>query len=82
MLILMFILGTSAIIFEPYSVRVAESAGEGVALTAENTFLVKKDDQYDVYVNGEYLFTTGDVAPFYGVNIYNNLEEAMENEEK
>lgn len=72
---------TSAIIFEPFSF-LDEDEVEGTPLTAENTFLIKNQEEYDVYIDGEYLFSTDDLTPFWGVNVYDNLEEALENEKK
>lgn len=77
MLVMIVLVVTSAIIFEPYSLEKVE---EYEALTDVNTFLIKNESQYDVYVDGEYLFSTEDIEPFKGVNIYNNLEEALNNE--
>ena len=70
------LIGTSAIIIEPYSY----DADEGIAVTAENTYLVINGDEYDVYINGEYFFSTNDISSFLDVKIYNSLEEANKNE--
>ena len=67
---------TSLIVFEPYS----DDAPEGTAITDENGFLIKNGEQYDVYMEGEYLFTTDDLRGFSGLEIYNNLQEVKENE--
>lgn len=68
----MLLVGTSAIIIEPYSY----DANEGVALTVDNTFLIVNGEQYDVYVDGKYMFSTNDTTSFIGVEIYDSLEEA------
>lgn len=78
MLTLAFLIGSSAIIIEPYSLE--RAGNEGVPLTSDNTFLVVNGENYDVYVNGEYVTTMSDLQPFEGVNIYNTLEEALKNE--
>lgn len=67
---------TSLIVFEPCS----DDAPEGISITNENGFLVKNGEQYDVYVEGEYLFTTDDLRPFYHMEIYKNIQEAEKNE--
>lgn len=73
--ILLFL--TSTIIIEPYSLERVE---EGVVLTLDNTYLIRNGKQYDVYVYEEYLMTVDDLRGFDSVNIYDNLEEARENE--
>ena len=56
---------------------------DGIPLCTENTYLIRNGEQYDVYVNGEgFLFTTDDTAPFRGVKIYDNIEEAKSNEKE
>jgi len=72
---------STTIIFEPYKLP-TEDGVEIVPLTASNTYLIINQEQYDVYVDGMYLFTTDDLTPFQGVNIYQNIEEAIKNEEK
>lgn len=67
---------TSAIVFEPYSYDM----DEGIPLTNENTFLIEDDGQYEVYFQGEYLFSTDDLTPFWDVKIYKNIEEVYKNE--
>ena len=70
---------TTTVIFEPFKL-VDEEEEEGVPLTANNTYLIINGDQYDVYIDGEYLFSTDDLSSFPGVNIYKNTEEAEKNE--
>lgn len=77
-LIGVLLVGTSAVVLEPYSIE--KVADEATPLMATNTFLIVNGDVYEVYVGGEYLMTVEDLQPFQGVNIYNNLEEAMKNE--
>ncbi len=67
---------TTTIIFEPHKKPTPEVLEGGIPLTEENTCLIINGDQYDVYVDGQYLFQTDDLAPFPGVEIYENLEEA------
>jgi len=57
------------IIMEPFSM-----APEGIPMTSENTYLIQHGDMYDVYLNGEYFFSTDDLIPFQGVTIYKNRE--------
>lgn len=77
-LIGVLLLGTSAVVLEPYCIDKVDD--EAMPLASTNTYLVIKGDAYEVYVDGEYLMTVEDLQPFQGVNIYNNLEEAMKNE--
>ena len=72
---------STTIIFEPYKLP-TEDGVEVVSLTASNTYLIINENQYDVYFDGMYLFTTDDLAPFQGVNIYKSIEEAIKNGEK
>ena len=67
---------TFLIAFVPYSY----DAPEGTAITDETGFLIRNNEQYDVYVEGEYLFTTDDLSAFPDMEIYNNLREVKENE--
>lgn len=67
---------TSMIVFVPYSY----DAPEGKAITDENGFLIKNGGQYDVYMEGRYIFTTDDLEGFQNMGIYNNMQEAKENE--
>lgn len=68
---------TTAVIVEPYSVEKVE---EGIVATAGNTILIKNGDKYDVYIEGEYFFTTEDLTPFPGVEIYNDIKEVPQDE--
>ena len=52
------------IILEPYT-----EAPEGAPMTAENTYLIQNGEMYDVYVDGEFFFSTDDLTPFQGVAI-------------
>lgn len=54
------------VIFEPCT-----PAPEGIPMTAENTYLIRNGEEYDVYVEGKYLFTTDFLEPFRGVPKYN-----------
>ena len=65
---------TTTVVFEPFKLLDEEEA-EGIPLTPDNTYLIINGDQYDVYINGEYLFTTDDLSPFPGVNIYQSIED-------
>lgn len=52
-------------------------------VTRDNTFIVEKDGLFDVYVDGEYLYTTEDIEYFENdVKIYKSLEEAKEEQER
>lgn len=52
-------------------------------VTRDNTFIVEKDALFDVYVDGEYLYTMEDIDYFEnGVNVYKSLEEAREEQKK
>lgn len=64
-----------SIILEPYT-----KAPEGIPMTAENTYLIENGGTYDVYVEGRYLFSTDDLAPFPGVTIYENKQEEDKDE--
>lgn len=74
--ILLFL--NSAIVIEPYSLD--EVVGEGEILTSENMFLVADGDGYDVYVKGRYAMTAENLELFQDIKVYQNLEEALENE--
>ena len=46
-------------------------------VTKDNTFIVENGDQFDVYVDGEYLYTTEDIDYFENdIHVYKSLEEA------
>lgn len=75
MFVILLILGISMVIFEPYS-----PPEEGTPLTSENTYLIMQGQIFDVYVEGEYLFTTDDLEPFQGIKIYDNIQEAKRND--
>lgn len=68
---------SSAVIFEPCSKYEEE---EVIRTTPESTYLIKNGEEYDVYIDREYSFTTEDLSPFEGFKIYNNAEEAEKNE--
>lgn len=67
---------TSLIIFEPYS----DDPSEGTPITDENGFLIRNGEQYDVYAEGEYIFTTDDLRGLTDLKIYNNMQEVKESE--
>lgn len=69
---------TTAVIIEPYSHADVDNA---VVLTSDNTFLIKNGEAYDVYLEGEYIFTTEDLIGFDGIRIYESLEQYMEEKE-
>lgn len=77
-LIGVLLLGTSAVVLEPYSVERIED--EAIVISDNNTYLVINGDEYDVYVDGEYFFSTSDIKYFRDVEIYNNLEEVKEDD--
>ena len=52
----------------------------GIAMTDDNTYLIKNGDQYEVYIDGVYIFKTDDLAPFKNVKIYNNSQEVDTND--
>ncbi len=49
-------------------------------MTDDNTYLIKNGDQYEVYIDGVYIFKTDDLAPFKNVKIYNNSQEVDTND--
>lgn len=69
---------STTVIIQPYSYNEVEGIGTVTPITDENTFLIKNGELYDVYVDGEYLYTTDEIEPFYDVNIYNNTKEVKE----
>lgn len=77
-LIGVLLLGTSAVVLEPFSTDKIEE--ELTILSDSNTYLVANDGKYDVYVDGEYFFSTSDIESFRDVEIYNNLEEVKEDD--
>lgn len=68
---------TSTVVVEPYSY---DQEDEGTAMTENNTYLIRNGDQYDVYMDGTYIFKTDDLTPFENVKIYDNLEEVNLND--
>lgn len=76
----------SAVVFEP-TISLEKARKEtGIdeieavePVTRDNTFIVEKDGRFDVYVDGDYLYTTEDIDYFENdVNVYKSLEEAKE----
>lgn len=53
----------TAVIIEPYSLKGGEDE-EGTWMTPNNTYLIRSGEQYDVYFESEYWFTTDDLRPF------------------
>lgn len=76
-IVLVIVALTSLFIIEPMSYPNEDELDGGVILNEENTFLIKGEDGYAVYVYDEYLFTTNDLRPFRDVPIYKSLEEAL-----
>lgn len=66
----MLLVSTYLISIEAYT-----PAPEGELMNAENTYLIKNGDVYDVYLNGKYLFTTDDRRPFKKVPVYKSKED-------
>lgn len=64
---------TSIIIIEPYSFKEVE---EWPSVTNENSYLIKNNEKYDVYLYGKYMMTVDSLLGFKGINIYESLEEA------
>ena len=83
-LVAVILLLNSTIVFEPTlslegakKVTGIEEITEVQQMTKDNTFIVENGDQFDVYVNGEYLYTTDDIDCFTNhVNVYKSLKEA------
>lgn len=74
-LVMSLIAFSTSIIIEPFSVEKIDD-GNGVTALPSNTWLVRKGNQYDVYVEGEYMETTDDLLGFKRMKIYDSLEEA------
>lgn len=77
-LIGVLLVGTSAVVLEPYCIDKVDD--EAIVISDNNTYLVINGDEYDVYVDGEYFFSTSDIQYFRDVDIYNNLEEVKEDD--
>lgn len=69
-LVLLFF--TSVIIIEPYSF---EDVQEWPSAIAENCYLIKNKEKYDVYLYGEYMITVDSLLGFREICIYERLEE-------
>lgn len=67
----------SSFVIQPSSFPNEEEAEGGVPLTSENTFLIRLEEGYAIYVNEEYVCVTNDIRPFWDVPIYDSLEEAL-----
>ncbi len=73
--VFVLLLASTAVIFEPYSIKELEEGGGIIEdMSGETTFLIRNGSQYDVYVDGEYLYTTHDIQPFIGFSIYDHVE--------
>ncbi|MFR7991346.1 MAG: M56 family metallopeptidase [Lachnospiraceae bacterium] len=72
-----FLMLSSVVVVEPYSF---DQDSVGIAMTDDNTYLIKNGDQYEVYIDGVYIFKTDDLAPFKNVKIYNNSQEVDTND--
>ncbi len=85
-LVVGILLLNSTIVFEPTlslegakKVTGIEEITEVEPMTKDNTFIVENGDQFDVYVDGEYLYTTDDIDYFKNyINIYKSLEDVKE----
>lgn len=89
-LVAVILLLNSTIVFEPTlslegakKVTGIEEIKKVEQVTKDNTFIVENGDQFDVYVHGEYLYTTDDIDYFENyINVYKSLEEAKEEQKK
>ena len=72
-----FLMLSSVVVVEPYSF---DQDSVGIAMTDDNTYLIKNGDQYEVYIDGVYIFKTDDLTPFKNVKIYNNSQEVDTND--
>lgn len=79
-ILICLLLASYTVVFEQFSLEQADIGEKGVWAMEDNTVLIRNGEQYEVYINGKYVFTTDDLRPFPGVVIYNNLEEMEENE--
>lgn len=72
----------SFVIFEPYTLPPGDENYETVPFDYENSFIIKQGDDYDVYENGEYVFTTDEetVKNIRSLKIYNSMEERLHDE--
>jgi len=82
--VVLFLTTTVAITADNISIttkRLLEEEGlsEYEEVSEKNTFLIKNGDEYDAYVDGEYLYTTEDVGIYFNnARFYDSLEEARE----
>lgn len=80
-LLVCLLLASYTVVFEQYSLEQADVGQKGEWALEDNTVLIRNGEQYDVYLNGQYMFTTDDLRPFPDVVIYNSVEEMEENEQ-
>lgn len=72
------IAATACVIIVPHSELKRDDTADNGTVTRmdeDNTYLIVNGDSYDVYVGGEYLFTTSDLIGLEDLKIYESLED-------
>jgi len=75
---------STAVVFEP-TYPVPDTPGSGLELTEDTGYLIENGKVYDVYILGQYIYTTEEnenMHPYRGLEKYKTVEEAQEKERK
>lgn len=75
---------STAVVFEPMY-PVPDTPGSGLELTEDTGYLIENGKVYDVYILGQYIYTTEEnenMHPYRGLEKYKTVEEAQEKERK
>ncbi|MBS4978767.1 MAG: M56 family metallopeptidase [Clostridiales bacterium] len=75
---------STAVVFEP-TYSVPDTPGSGLELTEDTGYLIENGKVYDVYILGQYIYTTEEnenMHPYRGLEKYKTVEEAQEKERK
>lgn len=73
---------STAVVFEP-TYPVPDTPGSGLELTEDTGYLIENGKVYDVYILGQYIYTTEEnenMHPYRGLEKYKTVEEAREKE--
>lgn len=73
---------STAVVFEP-TYPIPDTPGSGLELTEDTGYLIENGKVYDVYILGQYIYTTEEnenMHPYRGLEKYKTVEEAREKE--
>ena len=73
---------STAVVFEP-TYPIPDTPGSGLELTEDTGYLIENGKVYDVYILGQYIYTTEEnenTHPYRGLEKYKTVEEAREKE--